>query len=264
MKFALVALQYTRHKTAQQVVTGKPGYDAATLVCSQDFVSIARLYLALPDLLAQDLLGNGVTTLPQGGNKSKEVDPFGCALASCSLARNKGINKRRHDEGAEFPVMALVMKYRYQMRSQPHNIFARFVSNRSKRSQYGAVGNAQALVPDTVDEERTSNGVGTLGDFKTKNNPLSALYEVGYSKADWNALESFQKKVHTDLGFGASCVRGERLLEVHPRVCVGVGVLQGVLRGLGGLESTACSSRGGFSVAARQVICFFFRFLRLI
>ena len=201
VKFALVALQYTRHKTAQQVVTGKPGYDAATLVCSQDFVSIARLYLALPDLLAQDLLDNGVTTLPQGGNKSKEVDPFGCALASCSLARNKGINKRRHDEGAEFPVMALVMKYRYQMRSQPHNIFARFVSNRSKRSQYGAVGNAQALVPDTVDEERTSNGVGTLGDFKTKNNPLSALYEVGYSKADWNALESFQKKVHT------GCVR---------------------------------------------------------
>ena len=65
------------------------------------------------------------------------------------------------------------------------------MGNRSRKSQYGDVGRAQALVPDTLDEKRDSNGVGTLGDFKTKNNPLSTLYGVGYSKPAWNALESF-------------------------------------------------------------------------
>ena len=170
------------------------------LVCNRDFVSIARTYLGLPDLLAQDLLAQGISTLPNG-RATKDVDPYGCVLASCALARHKGINKRRHDEGAEFPIFALAKKYRYRLRQQPLNIFSRLVGNRSRRSQYGDVGRAQALVPDTLDEERDSNGVGTLGDFKTKNNPLSPAYEAGYGKPAWNALECFQKGVHTN------CVR---------------------------------------------------------
>ena len=194
VRFALAALQYTTHKTAQQVVTGRPGYNAATLVSSQDFVSIARTYLGLPDLLAQELIESGITTLKQGRTNHREVDQYGCVLASCTLANNQGINKRRHDEGAEFPLMALAKKYRYPLRSQPLNIFSRLIGNKTMRGEFGTVGSAQGLIPDTCDDARDS----VLGDFKTKNNPLSTLYSIGHSTPNWNALENFQKQVNTD------------------------------------------------------------------
>ena len=265
VQFALAALQYTKQKTAQQVVTGKPGYDATTLVCNQDFVSIARTYLALPDLLAQDLIDNGVTTLPQGKAKRREVDPYGCNLAACSLAKRKGINKRRHDEGAEFPVIALAKKYRYKLRAQPLNIFSRLVGNRSRREQYGAAGGAQALVPDTIDEERASNGVGTLGDFKTKNNPLSALYAIGYGKPDWNALESFQKTVHAGCVSTAydadtkynDCQRGRRRFapdSKRSRPSTEAGPIQKECMRLGPVEGYIVGVFGGVSSHLKQLL----------
>ena len=87
------------------------------------------------------------------------------------------------------------------MRAQPLNIFSRLAGNAASRDGYGGTSSKQALIPDTVDEERASNAVGVLGDFKTKNNPLSVLYSRGFKKQSWNSLENFQRGVHRD------CVR---------------------------------------------------------
>ena len=88
VRFALVALQFTTHVTAQQVVTGRPGYCKATLVCNHDLVSIARTYLALPDLQVLDVLRDGIHKVDDG----RDIDPYGCGLASSTIARRHGIN----------------------------------------------------------------------------------------------------------------------------------------------------------------------------
>jgi len=60
IQFALAAMRFTRQRGCQQVVTGKPGYDKFTIVWNADFVSIARMYLAYPDLRACEVIEAGI------------------------------------------------------------------------------------------------------------------------------------------------------------------------------------------------------------
>ena len=94
---------------------------------------------------------------------------------------------KRHDAG-EFAVVQLAKQYDSRLGRQVHNIFAASVGP-TARERYE--GNVQCMIVGTVDEERATNGVGALGDFKTIQNPIGTVNSGGgITKPDWTPLEA--------------------------------------------------------------------------
>ena len=97
---------------------------------------------------------------------------------------------------AEHTVMHMARQYGYRLRRQVLNLFAGCVPA-NVRDQYNR--GPQCMIVDTVDEERASNGVGFLGDFKTIQNPIGkASRRGGHKKETWEPLEARQKQVNSE------------------------------------------------------------------
>ena len=180
------------NKFTQQLCNGRPATEALTTVPNDVFVRVARRYLALPDTGAQTLEENQTIT----PDRREPVDQYACVLSDCRTwgAANHHW-KRRHDM-AEHTVMHMARQYRYRLRRQVLNLFAGCVPT-NVRDQYNR--GPQCMIVDTVDEERASNGVGFLGDFKTIQNPIGqASRRGGHKKETWEPLEARQKQVNSD------------------------------------------------------------------
>ena len=95
---------------------------------------------------------------------------------------------------AEHTVMHLARQYGYRLRRQVLNVFAGCVPSEA-RGRYER--DPQCMIVDTVNEMRATNGLGTLGDFKTIQNPIGqAMRGGGYAnQKDWTPLEAKQKAV---------------------------------------------------------------------
>ena len=108
------------------------------------------------------------------------------------------------------------------------------------------------MIVDTINEMRATNGLGTLGDFKTIQNPIGqAMRGGGYTKQDWTPLEARQKAVNT-----TAKQKAKRLDRSYNNTAQNqVGPIQSRLQRLGPVEGYVVGPYGGVSAHLAKLIC---------
>ena len=245
VRVAVASASMTAHnKYTQQLCNGRPATEALTAVSNDTFSNVARRYLALPDVGSKQLAESQIKT-PRG----IVVDEYACAIVDCNAWGVANSNwKRRHDM-AEHTVMHLARQYGYRLRRQVLNVFAGCVPSEA-RGRFER--DPQCMIVDTINEMRATNGLGTLGDFKTIQNPIGqAMRGGGYTKQDWTPLEARQKAVNTTAKQKAK--NQDRRFNNASRDQV--GPIQRRLQRLGTVEGYVVGPYGGVSPHLAKLVC---------